>query len=141
MPQTYDVIILGLGAMGSAAAFHFSRRGLRTLALEQFDIPHNLGSSHGQSRMIRLAYYEHPNYVPLLRRSYELWDELESLSHQKLLHRTGGIYMGPPTGHVVPGATRAARDHRLPHTLLSHADLAHRFPMFNIPDDYTGIFE
>jgi sarcosine oxidase len=141
MSATYDVIIVGLGAMGSAAAFHCARRGLRTLALEQFDIPHNLGSSHGQSRMIRLAYYEHPDYVPLLRRSYQLWDELQSLSDLKLLHRTGGIYMGPPTGHVVPGATRAAIDHHLPHELISHADLAKRFPVFNLPDDYTGIFE
>src|SRR5690349_19507729 len=123
MAASYDVIVIGLGAMGSAAAFHCARRGLLTLGLEQFDIPHALGSSHGQSRMIRLAYYEHPDYVPLLRRSYELWDELESLTGLKLLHRTGGIYMGPPGGHVVPGATRAAADHRLPHELLSRGDL------------------
>jgi sarcosine oxidase len=141
MAQSYDVIIVGLGAMGSAAAFHLARRGLRVLGLEQFDIPHTRGSSHGQSRMIRLAYYEHPDYVPLLRRAYELWDELSSLSGQRLLHRTGGVYMGPAAGHVVPGALRAARQHNLSHEPLTHADLARRYPMFQLPDDYTGVFE
>jgi sarcosine oxidase len=141
MSNNYDVIIIGLGAMGSAAAFHCARRGLRTLALEQFDTPHTRGSSHGHSRMIRLAYYEHPDYVPLLRGAYDLWDELESLSRQKLLHRTGGVYIGPGAGHVVPGALRAARHHNLPHEPLSRADLAERYPMFALPDDYTGVFE
>lgn len=141
MAQTYDVIIVGLGAMGSATAFHLARRRLRVLGLEQFDIPHARGSSHGQSRMIRLAYYEHPDYVPLLRRAYDLWDELSSLTNQPLLHRTGGIYMGPSTGHVVSGALRAAREHNLSHEPLSHADLRQRYPMFSLPEDYAGVFE
>jgi hypothetical protein len=94
--NSYDVIVVGCGAMGSAACMHLARRGAKVLGLEQFDIPHSLGSSHGYSRMIRMAYYEHPDYVPLLRRAYELWYELEALSRQKLLYRTGGIYMGPP---------------------------------------------
>ena len=76
-PQVYDVIVVGVGGMGSAACYHLARRGLRTLGLERFDIPHTMGSSHGITRIIRLAYYEHPSYVPLLLRAFDLWDELE----------------------------------------------------------------
>src|SRR5204863_9749472 len=101
--------------MGSAACMHLARRGAKVLGLEQFDIPHSLGSSHGYSRMIRMAYYEHPDYVPLLRRAYELWGELEQISGQKLLHITGGIYMDRPEGEVVAGCLRAAREHGLEH--------------------------
>src|SRR2546430_11346943 len=106
--------------MGSSACHHLARRGARVLGLERFDIPHAQGSSHGYSRMIRMAYYEHPDYVPLLHRAYELWDELESRAKQKLLHRTGGIYIGTPCGHVVSGALKAARLHNLQHELRSH---------------------
>src|SRR3954464_11893031 len=108
MPETFDVIIVGVGAMGGAACWQLARRGVRVLGLEQFDIPHALGSSHGQSRMIRLAYYEHPDYVPLLCRAYELWDQLEAMSGQKVLYRTGGVYIGPIDGEVVGGSLRAA---------------------------------
>src|SRR5215218_6963653 len=96
----YDVIVVGVGAMGSSACYHLALRGVRVLGLEQFDIPHALGSSHGYSRMIRMAYYEHPDYVPLLRRAYELWRELEYASRLDLLFEVGGVYMGPPEGHV-----------------------------------------
>ena len=96
MPQDYDVIVVGVGAMGASTCYELARRGRRVLGLEQFDIPHGLGSSTGFSRMIRLAYYEHPDYVPLLRRAYELWHELEARSNQKLRHLTGGLYMGAP---------------------------------------------
>src|SRR5688500_3600150 len=113
--------------MGSAACMQLARRGAKVLGLEQFDIPHSLGSSHGYSRMIRMAYYEHPDYVPLLRRSYELWDELEARSGQKILYRTGGIYMGPPEGEVVGGAKKAVREHRLEHEVLNRAEIAKRF--------------
>src|SRR5687768_18547996 len=135
---TYDVIVVGVGAMGSAACWELVRRGVKVLGLEQFDIPHALGSSHGQSRMIRLAYYEHPDYVPLLRRAYELWHELEHESGQKLLHLTGGLYMGRPEGHVVSGALGAARLHGLNHELLSHAELQKRFSQFRLPEDHVG---
>src|SRR5439155_22036529 len=89
MSQRYDVIVVGVGAMGSSACWQLARRGLRVLGLEQFDIPNTRGSSHGFSRMIRMAYYEHPDYVPLLRRAYELWGEIERESGEKLLHITG----------------------------------------------------
>src|SRR5690349_6017104 len=141
MPRTFDVIVVGLGAMGSAAAFHFASAGVRVLGLEQFDIPHNLGSSHGASRMIRLAYYEHPDYVPLLRRAYQLWEELEAESCQKLLHITGGLYMGPPTSEVLNGSLGAAVQHGLAHELLSRAELAKAFPQFTVPDDYRGLLD
>src|SRR3982750_1167302 len=115
----FDVIVAGVGAMGSAACYELTRRKLRVLGLEQFGLPHNRGSSHGQSRMIRLAYYEHPDYVPLLRRAYELWDELEAESGQKLLFKTGGVYLGPPEGGLVGGSLAAAKLHGLDHEVLS----------------------
>src|SRR5207247_3764865 len=94
----YDVIVVGVGAMGSAACYQLASRGVRVLGIEQFGIPHDKGSSAGHSRMIRSAYYEHPDYVPLIRRAFELWHRLEHESGEKLLHRTGGIYMGKLDG-------------------------------------------
>src|SRR3954453_2636023 len=101
MRKKYDIIVIGVGAMGAAACYQLARSGVRVLGLEQFDIPHALGSSHGVSRMIRLADFEHPDYVPLLLRAYELWEELERVSGHKLLHITGGLYMGPPECELV----------------------------------------
>src|SRR3954470_14441684 len=141
MSQTFDVIIVGLGAMGSATAYHLASAGVKVLGLEQFDIPHALGSSHGQSRMIRLAYYEHPDYVPLLRRAYELWDELEAQSGQKLLFRTGGVYLGPPDGGLIGGSLAAAKLHGLAHEVLSPAALKERLPQFRIPDNWLAVHE
>ena len=141
MGSSYDVIIVGLGGMGSAAAFHCARSGMRVLGLEQFGIPHDQGSSHGYSRMIRMAYYEHPDYVPLLRGAYESWDELGELCGQPVLHRTGGVYMGPADGHVVPGAIRAAQQHALAHEPLVRQEIARRYPMFTVPDGYAGVYE
>lgn len=139
--NTFDTIVVGIGAMGSSACYHLARRGVRVLGLEQFDIPHALGSSHGASRMIRQAYYEHPDYVPLLRRAYQLWDEFEAISGQKLLYRTGGLYMGPPEGEVVGGALRSAREHQLPHELLDRDEIRGRYPQFQIPGNWAGLFE
>lgn len=139
--NTFDVVVIGLGAMGSSACYHLARRGVRVLGLEQFDIPHALGSSHGSSRMIRLAYYEHPDYVPLLRRAYQLWDELGSLSGQKLLYRTGGLYMGPREGEIVGGSLRSACEYGLPHELLDRAEIRRRFPQFQIPEHWAGLLE
>jgi sarcosine oxidase len=141
MPHHFDVIVIGVGAMGASACWHLARRGRRVLGIEQFGIPHTLGSSHGQTRMIRLAYYEHPDYVPLLRRAYELWDELERTSGQKILHRTGGLYMGGPGDELVTGSLRSARQHGLPHEALDRAEITRRFPQFTLPDDFSGMFE
>lgn len=139
-----DVIVLGLGAMGTAAAYHLARRGARVLGLEQFTIAHDRGSSHGESRMIRLCYYEHPDYVPLLHRAYQLWHELERDSGRRLLYITGGLYMGPPAPPdrgFVAGALRAAGEHGLPHESLDRAQIAKRFPQFHLPDDFTALYE
>src|SRR3954462_14319334 len=117
MRNTYDVIVVGVGAMGASTCFELARRNVRVLGLEQFDIPHTRGSSHGFSRMIRIAYYEHPDYVPLLRRAYERWEELEMLSAQKLLHIPGGLYMGRRESEVINGSLGAAQLHQLPHEM------------------------
>jgi len=138
---TFDAIILGLGSMGSAAAFHLARRGVKVLGLEQHSIPHALGSHHGFSRMIRLAYFEHPDYVALLRRSYALWDELERESGQKLLHITGGLYLGRPDSELVTGSIRAAKEYNLPHEILDGDALRKRFPQFTVPEDSLAFYE
>ncbi|MBL8763712.1 MAG: N-methyl-L-tryptophan oxidase [Phycisphaerae bacterium] len=127
--------------MGSACAYHLARRGVPVLALEQFDIPHSRGSSHGHSRMIRMAYHEHADYVPLLRRAYALWRELEAVSGQPLFHMPGGLYMGRADGAFIGGVTHAARTHGLSHRLLDRATMAREFPQFVVPNDYIGFFE
>lgn len=140
----YDTIILGLGAMGSSALYHLARAGRSVLGIEQFAVPHSQGSSHGHSRMIRLCYFEHPDYVPLLRRAYELWRDLEHESGRELLRITGGLYLGRASGagaELVPGSLRSARRHGLDHEELTRAQVADRFPQFHIPDDYAGMFE
>src|SRR6187200_1546231 len=111
----FDVIVVGLGGMGSAAAAHLSARGKRVLGIEQFQPAHDQGSSHGRSRVIRLAYFEHPAYVPLLRRAYELWRRLESATGRRLLEITGGLMIGAPDSEVVSGSLRSAREHQLEH--------------------------
>lgn len=113
MESIFDVAILGLGGMGSAAAFALARRGARVVGLEQFDLAHDRGSSHGETRLIRKAYFEHPDYVPLLHRSYALWDELGELAGAPLLHRTGLVLCGGPESELVAGAGLAAERHAL----------------------------
>ena len=95
LARRFDVIVIGVGGMGSATVYHLAQRGKRVLGLERFDIPHNMGSSHGVNRIIRLAYYEHPSYVPLLKRAYELWRDLEQRVGEQLLFITGSIDCGP----------------------------------------------
>ena len=114
----FDVVVVGLGAMGSAALHQLARRGVRVVGIERLMPGHDQGSSHGESRIIRLGYFEHPSYVPLLRRTYALWRELEAASGTKLLHITGIAEIGPPDGEVVagtlaasPAARAAARGH------------------------------
>src|SRR5580698_544528 len=141
MAAHYDVIVIGVGAMGSAACYHLARRGVRVLGLEQFDIPHGNGSSTGFSRMIRMSYHEHPDYVPLLQSAFKLWHELEAESGQKLMHLTGGLYMGPAEGETVGGAVRAARKFSLPFELFDHATLRRRFPQFHVPEEFVGMLE
>ena len=126
----FDVIIVGLGGMGSAAAAHAAARGARVLGLEQFQPGHTQGSSHGRSRVIRLAYFEDPAYVPLLRRAYELWRKLERDTGRTLLQMTGGLMIGAPDSDVVSGSVRSAREHDLDHEVLDAAEIRRRFPPF-----------
>lgn len=141
MQDRYEVIVLGLGGMGSAALAHLARRGRRCLGLEQFNIPHDRGSSHGITRIIRLAYYEDPSYVPLLRRAYELWRELEAQSGTRLLHITGSIDAGPPGGGVFEGSLRSCELHGLPHQVLSSHELTGRFPAYRLPADTLVLYQ
>jgi len=136
-----DVIVLGLGAMGSAAAWHLARRGARVLGVDRWTPPHAAGSTHGRTRVIREAYYEAPAYVPLVRRAYELWTALERESGRTLFRRTGGIMLGASDGELVSGARRSAREHALPHEDLSAADVRRRLPILALPDDMVGLWE
>src|ERR1041384_4819353 len=113
--MVYDAVVVGLGGMGSAALYHMARRGKRVLGLDRFSPPHARGSSHGASRIIRLAYYEHPSYVPLLRRSYELWRELEGEAGESLLTITGSLDISARDDRIVVGSLASCAQHDLPH--------------------------
>ena len=139
--SSYDVVVAGLGAMGSAAAFHLARRGLRVLGVDRHAPPHDLGSSHGDSRIIREAYFEHPVYVPMVQRAFELWRELEEASGATLLQRTGGLMIGRPESDLVAGARRSARTHHLAHELLSANEVQARFPAFRPERDMVAVWE
>jgi sarcosine oxidase len=139
--MVYDVIVVGIGGMGSATAWQLARRGQRVLGLERFDIPHAMGSSHGVSRIIRLAYYEDPAYVPLLRRAYELWREAEAASGEELLVITGSIDASPEDDPLFNGALDAARAHDLPHEVLTGAQVNERFPGYRLPAGHRAVFQ
>jgi sarcosine oxidase len=139
--KPYDVIVLGLGGMGSATLFHLARRGLRVLGLERYDLLHEHGSSHGLTRIIRLAYWEHPTYVALLRRSYELWRELESLSSEQLLYITGSVDAGPPGSSVFKGALKSSELHHLPHEVMDGEELHRRFPGYRLPREMQCLYQ
>lgn len=127
--------------MGSAAAAHAAARGKRVLGIEQFQPAHDQGSSHGRSRVIRLAYFEDPAYVPLLRRAYELWRRLEERSGRRLLQITGGLMIGSPESDVVAGSLRSAREHDLDHELLDAHEIHRRFPPFTPPPGVVALHE
>jgi sarcosine oxidase len=137
----YDVAIIGLGVMGCAAAWALTRRGLRVVGLEQFSPGHSRGSSHGESRIIRELYFEHPLYVPILQRAYALWGTLEADSNTRLLFLCGGLTLGPASGRVIPGARDAARRHGLPCEELSAGTVARRFPAIRPSEDYVGVWD
>jgi sarcosine oxidase len=137
----YDAVVLGLGGMGSACAFRLARRGWRVLGLEQFDVLHPYGSSHGVNRIIRLAYSEHPSYVPLVRRAYELWHELENLGGRQLLYTTGSLEGGMADGHVFAGARHAADLHALPHEVMTGEEVSRRWPAYRLPEDHRLVYQ
>jgi sarcosine oxidase len=138
MPSPYDVVVVGLGAMGGSAAVHLAQRGLRVLGLDRHRPPHAWGSSHGKSRLIREAYYEHPLYVPLVRRAYELW---RALSPDSLLRRTGSLMVGSPESEIVRGTIASATAHGVAHEVFDARALARRFQTFAPLEDMVGVYE
>ena len=139
--QTYDVAVVGLGAMGSAALYAAARRGLRVIGFDRLEPGHNRSSSFGESRVIRLAYFEHPSYVPLLRGAYRAWRDLEVATGERVLTITGIVEAGHPGAALVEGSVRSAREHDLPHELLSPRQVSDRFPAFNLPADWDCVVQ
>lgn len=144
--QPYDCIVLGVGGIGSHALRFAAKQGWRVLGLEQFGPAHDRGSSHGQSRIIRRAYFEHPNYVPLTARAFEMWDELNkrhrtSIEIKELMTTTGILQVGLPESEVIQGLARSANEHDLKLDEFSAEEIEQRIPLFKIPGNFVGLFE
>ncbi|MDB4912634.1 MAG: dependent oxidoreductase [Gemmatimonadetes bacterium] len=137
----YDVAVVGLGAMGSAALYHLAARGARVVGIDTNTPPHTLGSTHGRTRIIREAYAEHPSYVPLVRRAYANWSALEAASGITLFRRTGGLMLGPPGGALVSGAAESARERSIDVELLDADGVMSRFPALHVDAGMVGLVE
>jgi sarcosine oxidase len=137
----HDAIVIGVGTMGSAACSELARRGWNVLGLDQYDIPNALAAHHGRSRMFRTSYYEHADYVPLLRRALSGWKAIEERTGRCVFYPTGGLYIGPEDGALVRGSLDAARRHGLPHERLDKPELERRFPHLRVPAGFAGTFE
>lgn len=140
-PNRFNTIVVGLGTMGSAAAYYLARRGKRVLGLERFDIPHDQGSYQGYTRIIRMPYYEHPSYVMLIKRAYELWYEIEREAQTQLFYRTGSLDIGPADSWVFKGALRSATEYELEHEVLTGLELAQRFPGYQLPHEIMALYQ
>ncbi len=143
MPRSnhFDLIVIGCGGVGSAVAYYAAKRKLRVLALEQFEPVHARGSSHGDTRVIRQAYFEHPDYVPLLKRAYTLWSDLENELGARLFYRTGLLEVGPESGMLIRGVRHSAALHQLPLEEIDRGDFTRRFADFTLPEDAVALFE
>jgi sarcosine oxidase len=141
LTKHYNAIVIGVGGMGSVTCYELARRGKRVLGLERFDIPHDMGSSHGYTRIIRLAYYEHPSYVMLLRRAYELWRAIEARTGEKVLHITGSIDAGPSDSWVFKGSLQSCIEHDLPHEVLTGKELTQKFPGYRLPFETMAVLQ
>src|SRR5262245_14801734 len=141
MAQSYDVAIVGLGAMGAAVAWRASKRGLTVVGFDRYNPPHTLGSTHGRSRIIREAYYEHPQYVPVVQRAYGLWAELETAARVRLFQACGGLMIGTRNSRLLSGARESAARHHLPVQEWTAAELRARVPALIPGDDMIGLFE
>lgn len=139
--MAYDVVVIGLGGMGSAAAYRLAQRGKRVLGLEKFTAVHTQGSSHGGSRITRQAYFEDPAYVPLLLRAHEMWDQVERDSGQRIFHRVGGILVGAPDSGTITGSRASVEQFGLKHELLDAPALRERFPTMRPTPDEVGLYE
>jgi sarcosine oxidase len=138
---TYDVAVAGLGGFGSAAAYHLASRGQRVLGLDRYPAAHDAGASHGESRIMRQAYFEGSGYVPLLRRTSELWERLGADAGEPLLARTGGLFLGRPGTRVFDGSLASAREWDIDHEVLDAAEVTRRFPALHPPADTSALFE
>lgn len=139
--KRFNTIVLGVGGMGSTVCYELAKRGKRVLGIEQFDIPNDMGSSHGYTRIIRLAYYEHPSYVMLLRRAYELWAQIEAQTGKQVYVKTGSIDAGPADSWVFKGSLQSCTEHALEHEVLSGMDVNARFPGYNLPHDLMAVLQ
>ncbi|HQY91171.1 N-methyl-L-tryptophan oxidase [Caldilinea sp.] len=137
----YNTIVIGVGGMGSATCYDLARRGQSVLGIEQFDIPHDQGSSHGYTRIIRLAYYEHPSYVMLLKRAYELWEDIERVSGEKLLYKIGSIDAGPADSWVFKGSFQSVVQMGIDHEVLTGIELNRRFPGYRLPQESMALYQ
>ena len=141
MTRTYDIAVVGLGAVGSAALFHASARSVRTVGFDLLNPPHKMGSSHGGSRIIRRAYFEGAMYVPLLTRSYKLWRELEEKADRPLMHLNGCLTIGRSEARLLEGAYESAAAFGVSCELLDVAEVHRRFPAFQLRDDERALWE
>ncbi|HMK18429.1 MAG TPA: N-methyl-L-tryptophan oxidase [Chitinophagaceae bacterium] len=138
---SFDVIVIGVGSMGSATCYYLSKRGYKVLGLEQFDITHELGSHAGQSRIIRKAYFEHPDYVPLLESAYKNWSSLEQETGEELYFKTGLLYAGTSSNEMIKGVKQSASLYNIELEKLDLANAANRFPQFTLPGNFEVLFE
>src|SRR3979490_1228103 len=136
----FDVVVIGLGGWGSSALYHCANAGAKVCGIEQFQLNHDKGSSHGDSRVIRMAYFMHPDYVPVLRRAYDLWRKLEEEAKTSLLTVTGLLCVGEPNGDFIQGLESCYQLHALPHERLSSLEAQKRFPQFKLPDEAVCYF-
>jgi len=139
--KIFDTIVVGVGGMGSATCYELAKRGQKVLGLEQFDIPHAYGSSHGHTRIIRLAYYEDPSYVPLLLRTYQLWEEIEQIHGKKILYKNASVDVGAIDSEVFRGSLKSCIAHGIAHEVLTGKELNQRFPGYNVPDDFRALYQ
>jgi sarcosine oxidase len=137
----YDVVVIGVGAAGSAAFFELAKRGARVLAVEQFYPGHDRGSTHGESRIIRLSYFEHPSYVPLLLEARRRWAEMDRHAEKKVFIETGSVEVGFPGAEIISRSLEASRRHSLEVYEMNGKEIRTRFPAFDVPNDWTGHFQ
>ena len=138
---THDFIVIGLGSMGSSTCYYLAKQGFTVLGIEQHEITHENGSHSGQSRLIRQAYFEHPDYVPLLRQAYEGWLDLEQISESQLFYDTGILYSGKANDFLIKGSLRSASQYDIDVQELNNDEVKRQYSQFNLPPDYTTILE
>ena len=139
--ETYDIVVIGLGAHGSAALWHLSRTGKKIAGIDRFHPPHQQGSSHGESRIIRQAYHENPLYVPLVQAAYPLWTELSEIAGRPIYQKSGGLLLGTSSSTVVNGARISAGTHKIPYEFLDATAIRNRFPEFRANEDTVAVYE